>query len=371
MSQISNDKRRKPTFPQLNMSDRKSKNVTLKDIADRLGFSAMTVSRALSGKANLVSPETAKLCREAAREMGYQPNLMARSLRGEQLSTIVMFAEHISSHHYLAELVDYVSRSIERRKYGVISCQSITSFHQALRNFRLAGAVVIAPPEEFYADPFGERMFGVHYQAPTVLIHSAVEQNVFNEVSPDIAAFSFHAACHLLELGHQHLGYLGGPRAEDEPKWFALRRSGIELALKEYGLTGQRLHQQACWDATMGPAAIQQLLTRWPETTGVMCINDEIAIAAISGAQEMRLEVPGHVSIIGSNDIMLAGYFRPALTTLKIDIRAMAETALDLLFDEISERREVSGREPIKIKLPANLIVRNSTAPPAPQRVTA
>lgn len=346
------------------MNDRKSKNVTLKDIADRLGYSAMTVSRALSGKANLVSPETAKLCRETAREMGYQPNLMARSLRGEQLSTIVMFAEYISSHHYLAELVDYVSRSIERRKFGVISCQSIGSFHQALRNFRLAGAVVIAPPEEFYSDPFGEQMFGVHYQAPTVLIHSAVEQSLFNEVSPDIVNFNYHAACHLLELGHRYIGYLGGPRAEDEPKWFSLRRKGIEKALAEYNLPAQRLRQQACPDASLGPAALQQLLTRWPETTGVMCINDEIAIAAITGAQEMQLVVPRDVSIIGSNDIKLAGFFRPALTTLGIDIRGMVETALDLLFDEISDRREVSGREPIKIKLPANLIVRDSTAPP-------
>lgn len=346
------------------MTDKKIKAITLKDIADKLGMSAMTVSRALSGKANLVSPETARLCRETAKQMGYSPNLMARSLRGEQLNTIVMFAEYISSHHYLAELVDYVSRSIERRKYGVISCQSITSFHQALRNFRLAGAVVIAPPEEFYHDPFGERLFGVHYQAPTVLIHSAVEQTLFNEVSPDIPSFSYHAACHLLELGHRHLGYLGGPRAEDEPRWFELRRRGLERALAEFDLTPNNLRQQACPDASLGPAALQQLLTRFPETTAIMCINDEIAISAITGAQEMRLTVPGELSVVGSNDIKLASFFRPALTTLGIDIRGMVETALDLLFDEISDRREVAGREPIKIRLPANLIVRDSTAPP-------
>ncbi|RIK68571.1 MAG: hypothetical protein DCC65_02960 [Planctomycetota bacterium] len=347
------------------MSEKRIKAVTLKDIADKLGMSAMTVSRALSGKANLVSPETARLCRDTAREMGYAPNLMARSLRGEQLNTIVMFAEYISSHHYLAELVDYVSRSIERRKYGVISCQSMSSFHQALRNFRLAGAVVIAPPEDFYRDPFGERLFGVHYQAPTVLIHSAVEQSVFNEVSPDISSFCYHAACHLLALGHRHLGYLGGPRAEDEPRWFELRRRGFEKALAEFNVSPGNLRQQACPDASLGPAAIQQLLTRFPETTAVMCINDEIAIAAITGAHEMRLKVPGDLSIVGSNDIKLAGFFRPALTTLSIDIRGMVETALDLLFDEISERREVAGREPIKIRLPANLIVRDSTAPPS------
>ena len=72
------------------MPNGKMKNVTLKDVAKRVGVSAMTVSRALSAKAHLVNPETAKRCRKVAAEMGYVPNLMARSLRGEQLNTIVI-----------------------------------------------------------------------------------------------------------------------------------------------------------------------------------------------------------------------------------------------------------------------------------------
>lgn len=344
--------------------ERRLKQVTLKDVAEKLGISAMTVSRALSGKEHLVSPETVQRCKEAAQEMGYLPNLMARSLRGEQLNTVVLFAEHISSHHYLAELVDAASHSIERRKFSVISCQSINSFHQTLRNFRLAGAVVIAPPEEFYKDPFGERTYGQLHHSPTVLIHSAAEQNIFNEVSPDITGFCYHAACHLLELGHREIGYLGGPRAEDEPRWFELRRRGIERALTEFDVPRTNLHHQACPDASLAPAALQQLLTRWQGTTAVMCINDEIALASVVGAKEMHLNVPEHLSVVGSNDIKIAQYFRPTLTTLSIDLRGMVETALDLLFDEISDRREVSGREPIKIRLPANLIVRDSTGPP-------
>ena len=80
------------------MPERKIKNVTLRDIAERVGVSAMTVSRALSGKEDLVNAETVRRCREAGEALGYVPNLMARSLRGERLNTIVMFAEFISSH---------------------------------------------------------------------------------------------------------------------------------------------------------------------------------------------------------------------------------------------------------------------------------
>jgi len=344
--------------------ERKPKNVTLRDVARHLGLSAMTVSRALSDKSHLVSDETARRCREAAERLGYVPNLMARSLRGEQLNTIVMFAEYISSHHYLAQLVDVVSRSIEARHFGVISCQSLRSYHQALRNFKLAGAVVIAPPEEFYKDPFGENLAGPHRRDPTVIIHSAVEQNLFNEVSPDIATFNYHAACHLIELGHRYIGYIGGPRAEEEPHWFGLRRRGIEKAFAEHQVPMANLRHQACADASLGPAALKQLLTRAPQTTAIMCINDEIAISAVVGAADMGLRVPHDLSVIGCNDIKLASFFRPTLTTLAIDIRGMVETTLDLLFDEMQDSRAGVSRPPIRIKLPANLIVRDSTGPP-------
>jgi DNA-binding LacI/PurR family transcriptional regulator len=347
------------------MADRRIKTVTLRDVARRAGVSAMTASRALSRRAYLVSPETAQRCREAALELGYVPNLMARSLRGEELHTIVMFAEHISSHHYLAELVDIVARSIERRRFGVISCQSIGSLHQALRNFKLAGAVVIAPPEEFYARSPGNPPIEPGHRKTTILIHSAIEQETFNEVSPDIFTFNHSAAQHLLDLGHEHLGYLGGPRSEDEPRWFTLRWRGIEKALAGHDLPAGNLRHQACPDANLAPAALQQLLSRAPATTGVLCINDEIAIGAIAGAEQMGLRVPKDLSIIGCNDIELARFFRPSVTTVSIDIRSLVETALDLLFDQIHRREAEEPDKPVKIKLPASLVVRESSGPPS------
>ena len=346
------------------MPERRTKDVTLRDVAKRVGVSAMTVSRALSASDILVNPETAKLCRQVAEEMGYIPNLMARGLRGEKLNTIVMLAEFISSHHYLAELVDVVSRAIEHRKLSVISCQSIGSFHKAMGSFKLAGAVVIAPPESFFADPFGQSRGRAKHGEPLVIIHSAFEQDRFNEVSPDIVGFTRQAAGHLLDLGHQHLGFLGGARPEDERHWFDLRRGGIEETLRGRGLPPSNLWHQPCPDADLAPTSLQQLLTRAPETTGIMCINDEIAIAAMAGARKMGRRVPQDLSFVGCNDVQLARFFEPPITTLKIDIRSMVETALDVLFDEMRERQPAAAGKPVKLKLPARLIVRESTVPP-------
>ena len=115
------------------MANSRGSQVTLKDIAERVGVSAMTVSRALSGKEDMVNRNLVERIRRVASELGYTPNLMARSLRGEQLPTLVVFAEFISSHQYLAELVDAVARSIEQRQFSVIACQSSQSLLQALR----------------------------------------------------------------------------------------------------------------------------------------------------------------------------------------------------------------------------------------------
>jgi LacI family transcriptional regulator len=347
--------------------DRKMKNVTLRDVAKRVGVSAMTVSRALSGKEHLVGADTAQRCREVADEMGYVPNLMARSLRGEQLNTIVMLAENISQHHYLARLVDEVSQAIEARQYGVISCQSLSSYRQALRNFKLAGALVIAPPEAFFRHSLADGR-AASTGTPVVLIHSAVEQDCHHEVSPDIEQFSFPAAQHLVEHGHRHLGYLGGPTAEQEPTWFELRRRGIARALSAAGLPPGNICQEACAEPDRVTGALQKMLTLSPQTTGIICINDEIAISAIHCAPAIGKEVPRDLSIVGCNNIQLASLFRPSVTTIAIDIRSMVAAALDLLFEEIRRGGEAEDhRPPVKIKLPASLIGRLSTGP-APGR---
>lgn len=336
---------------------------TLKMIASRVGVSAMTVSRALSDKSNMVNRKLVERIKQVAEELGYKPNLMARSLRGEQLPTVVVFAEFISSHQYLAELVDAVSRSIEQRKYSVIACQSSTSLLETLRQFKLAGAIILAPPETLFYDDRGRPDCKIQISEPALVIHSAVEQRFFNEVSPDVADGAFQAATHLVGLGHRKIGFLGGADPRAEPLWFAKRRTGIEKALA--GGSGSRnLHYQPCPNADLAPAALQQLLRADADITGLICLNDEMAVAAIHGAHAMGLKVPKDLSVVGGNDIRLARFFRPALTTLAIDVHALVETGLNVLWEEIRRGPRAALANPIKVLQKCQLIVRESTAKP-------
>jgi DNA-binding LacI/PurR family transcriptional regulator len=344
----------------------KSDRVTLRDIAEQVDVSVMTVSRALSGRDNLVRPETARRIRRAAAELGYVPNLAARSLRGEQLPTLAMFAEYISSHHYLAELVDRTARAIEARKFGVICCQSVTGLVQALQEYHLSGAVIIAPPESLLYDETGHPAPPIPVRTPIVLLHSAIEQAIYHEVSPDIEQMAYLAADHLLDLGHRHLGWLGGPAPELEPHWFSLRRAGLTRAFRGRGLSHQSIAFQPCADVELAEGALQQLVRRSPPVTGVLCINDELAVAAAAGAARLGMRVPLDVSIVGSNDVRWARYFSPRPTTIRIDVRALVESGLNLLFDALHGRLPEADSGRMKIKLAPELILGESTGPPPP-----
>lgn len=336
--------------------------VTLKDIAHEVGVSAMTVSRALSGKHDLVNAETVHRVKEVADRLGYSPNLLARSLRGAHLPTVVVFAEFISAHHYLAELSDFVTRQIESRGYSVITCQSSKSLLDVLRQFHLAGGVILAPPESLFFDAKGRPQNHLDIHEPLVLIHSAVEQPFLNEVSPDIQDAAFQAAQHLLSLGHRRLGFIGGPPLDAEPQWFRLRETGLLAALRAAGLGPAALTYQPCLSPEMASTALQQLLHQHPEITGLIAINDEQAVAAIHGAREMGLAVPKKLSVVGSNDIRLARFFQPALTTLGVDVQALVESGLNLLFDDIRLHRTGRPERPMHVKQKCQLIVRDSTA---------
>ncbi|MEE8170692.1 MAG: LacI family DNA-binding transcriptional regulator [Phycisphaerae bacterium] len=346
------------------MTRRHGANVTLKDIAERIGVSAMTVSRALSGKDNLVNARTVRRIRDVADELGYTPNLLARSLRGERLPTIVVFAEFISAHHYLAELMDVVARSIEEHAHGVITCQSSNSLLAALKQFHLSGGVILAPPESLFYDDKGRPVNQIRVQEPIIVIHSAVEQQFLNEISPDLADAAFQAARHLLNLGHRRLGFLGGPAPDEEPHWFQKREEGIRKAMAARDLQDGTLRFQPCPNATAAPAALQHLMRNDPGITALICLNDEIAIAAIHGAQELGRRIPEDLSVVGSNDIRLARFFRPALTTVAIDVHALVENGLGILFEEIRQggRPQPTG-EPVKVLQKCELIIRESTAP--------
>lgn len=338
------------------------KRVTLRDVAARAGVSVMTVSRALSGKPKSVSPTTLEKCRTAAAELGYVPNLLARSLRGEHLNTFCMFAEFIASHHYLAECVDIASREIEQRHQTVILCQSLHAFQHAIRSFNLNGALVIAPPESFYDDPFGNNTLGPCAAPATVLLHSAIHQQRFSEISPDLEDMSYRCADHLLKLGHRHLAYFGGPRAADEPHWYALRERGMHRAMREHGVPASYLFHQQCTSIDTAPLYVRQMLATNPGTTGVICLNDDIAIAAIHALQEMGKRVPADISILGCNNLAVSRYFRPSISTFEFDIRGMVQIALDLLIDEMETHRDDNHR--VRSIHPGNLVIRESTARP-------
>ncbi|MFO0972381.1 MAG: LacI family DNA-binding transcriptional regulator [Phycisphaerae bacterium] len=335
--------------------------IKLADIARRAGVSAMTVSRVLSGRDELVRPDTARRVRKAAVSLGYLARTAPRAAR-PAIPVIAVYAESISRKQYLAELVDVATRAIEERKHGAAVCHTAAALSLALQQFNPVAALVLAPSDGWLTGdahlPSSARPAAV----PTVVVHSPAEQATHHEVSPDVEAMACQAADHLLRLGHVELAYLGGPPPEVEPNWFELRRRGLTRALFEHGLRHAPLDQQPCLEAPLADAAVQQLLRRRPKVSGLLCDSDEIAVAAIAAARRMRLRVPEDLSVVGCGDVKWARCVVPSLSTIAIDTRTLVDTALGMLFDLLRRQIAPSGA-PLKIRLPTQLVPRDSSGP--------
>jgi DNA-binding LacI/PurR family transcriptional regulator len=106
---------------------------------------------------------------------------------------------------------------------------------------------------------------------------------------------------------------------------------------------------------------MQQLWRRDPRITGVICLNDELGVAVIDGARRLGKVVPRDLSVVGSNDLKMARFYNPAITTVRINIDALVDTGLNLLFDEIN--LGTPSQKPVKMLQKCELIIRESTGP--------
>jgi DNA-binding LacI/PurR family transcriptional regulator len=173
------------------------------------------------------------------------------------------------------------------------------------------------------------------------------------------------AVAHLAELGHRQIAYLGL-----YPDWIGAqeRLAGYCAGLEGCGLA----IRQELIEATLkgvnpnrGYDGMSRLLTRRPETTAVVCYNDNLAMGAVRYLEEVGLQVPADVSVVGFDDISIQLGFHPALTSVGVDRHAMGARAMQFLMEQIDVKAdEDEEREPVHETFPVCLVARESTAPP-------
>lgn len=327
--------------------------VSLRDVAARSGVSFQTASKVLNGRSGVVSDSTRERILQAAAELGYVPNAMARGLVRQASVTVGVVADDFAD-LAVSQFVLAAQRAAASRGHAALisSVHANIDAEQAVRTlleYRVDGILVAAPSLE--DDPGLGAV--VRSRLPVVSFNRihGVEVPV---IGSDHGATGSLAAEHLLGLGHRRIATITGTRTR---KVVQARMRGFRAALRAANVTlPERRIVEGDWTYGGGWAAAHRLLDADPAVTAIFVHNDTMAVGVLKALHERGLNLPADCSVVGCDDLSFAGYLVPPLTTVRIPFQETGERAAALLVDRIG------GKEiPARNLLPVELVVREST----------
>jgi LacI family transcriptional regulator len=329
---------------------------TIEDVAARSGVSTATVSRVLSGSVP-ARPETRERVLTAARELDYRPSGVARALKRQETRTLGLLITDIANPFY-PQIVRSVEEAAHERGYGIVLCNAgddpdrELAYLELLLERRVDGIIVASSRAS-------RRMVeGFHRSAvPVVLVNSGAAGSGLPSIDTAHRHGARAAAEHLLHLGHRRIGHISAPgwNAAAAP-----RLAGVRDALRHAHLDADELLvAEGDGHVEGGARACGQLIAEGG-VTAIACYNDLSAIGALRALRSAGLRVPRDVSVVGFDDIEMASWTDPPLTTIRQPTARMGRWAVAQLTDADSADR----LEPAVVHLEPELVVRGSTAPP-------
>ena len=332
-------------------------SVSLKFLAEHLGLSPATVSLVInrSPSAKSIPHRTQDRIREAARQLNYRPNFVARSLRAQRSFTIGVVVPEISE-GYAALVMSGIEDHLlqEGYFYFVVSHRHRTDlleeYPRLLQQRAVEGLIAVDTPCQS----------GAHIPVVAVSGHREV-QGVTNLVLNHTRAAQL-ALEHLAELGHRKIAFIRGQEFSSDTKvrWEAVCGAAKALGLEIFDRLAVQLVGESS-SPELGYKATQKLLAAPEPFTALFAFNDISAIGAIRALREAGRRVPEDVSVVGFDDIQSAAYQNPGLTTVRQPLREMGVTAAETLLRRINAPKK--SPYPKTITIEPELVVRGSTAP--------
>jgi LacI family transcriptional regulator len=329
--------------------------VTSKDIARRLRISQSTVSRALRGDPR-VAADTAARVLEAARRMNYAPNLAARSLITRRTGTVGVVVGDITNPFY-PELLDILHNELAIAGYRTIlfNEQTDASLEQhvgeLVNGFAVDGLLYVSATLDAPLPGHGAR------EVPLVLVNRYVDAAPVDTVVSDNHRGGGLVAAAMVECRHRRIALIAGPEntttSRDRERGFReqLASSGVRFdeTLRRVGQFSHASGYQWCLD----------LLAGEPRPTAIFAANDVIAFGALDAARRVGVRVPEELSIVGFDDIDMAGWEGFNLTTVRQPLAEMGRAASNLLLERIASDGELPPRRRV---FPVGLVQRDTLA---------
>ncbi len=335
------------------MSPVPSRRVTSRDVAARAGVSQATVSLVLSGAPQgRIGPAARERVLRAARDLGYEPNLVARSLvQGRSFAIGVIVPSFRDP--FFADAIAGAQRVAREEGYAVILAEAdetaVESTVAMLRGRQIDGVLI---------DAVGAALVSAPALNGLTVVSIDDASGPWPSVTSDAEEAGRLAARHLLDLGHRACAFLG-PLTEAHA--FRLRERGFTQALRAADATPTSdCVRRVPATAAGGRAGMDALLALHPRPTAVFCANDLIALGALKACVRAGLRLPEQMSIVGCDDIEGAELVTPELTTIALRPRELGARAARMLLQAIAGREVPKRPKALDVKL----VVRGTTAPP-------
>ncbi|MBI3476005.1 MAG: LacI family DNA-binding transcriptional regulator [Acidobacteria bacterium] len=326
----------------------------IRDVAEHAGVSKSTVSRVLN-ESSLVDHDTRRRVLESARKLNYYRNANAQRLaRGGRSDFFGLLISDIENPVF-PEMVKSFETAAAAKGYDLFLCatnynadRTRAAVRKMIENGVRGAAIMTSSATEEIANELAARQIAV------VVVDLEVTRRHISSIMIDYAGGLGEAFEHLAQLGHEKVAFLAGP--DDRRSARRYRENVISASHK------QKLHMQQIveCDQTLegGRAAVWKLAGEPEPPTALICINDLAAIGAMSALREMGMRVPEQVSVVGCEDIYMARFVNPPLTTVKLDRKCLGMMAFEIL-ERMSQSKQRKGTETL---LQTTLVVRGSTA---------
>ena len=325
----------------------------LLDIARDAGVDPSVVSRVLNNKPDLaVRPETRERVIAAAARLNYRPNSAARSLRTAKGASIGLLVPGLYNNAYAEIAAGAEQRALATGYLLAVVTGSLIERISMLAS-RVDGALIATATRD-------ESMVAAVHEAgiPMLLVNRHEPLLGLPSVTVDDEAGAAMATRHLLSLGHTRIAHIAGPQNTDTAR---RRLAGFELALSQRGVVpANEWIVEVPYSEAGGYTAAGALLSGRERPTAILASTVPVAIGAMSQIRKLGLEIPRDISIVGYDDVDLAMYLDPPLTTVRMPLREMGSYAVDLLVSLMGGR---DVRE-IVLDISPELVVRASCAPP-------
>ena len=329
--------------------------VTIKDVAREAKVSVASVSRALNGHGG-VTAETLERIREVAARLRYIPHGAARSLITRRTHTIGALLPDLYG-EFFSELIrgiDLAARTHGLQLLVSSSHDGAAEAAAALRAMqgRVDGLLVMSP----HADAAFLRQ-NLPVGLPTVLMNTVLERDDYAALSVDNAGGARLVVEHLLGTGYRRIAFIQGPAGNHD---VAERERAYRDALAENVPDVAPIVLPGEFDEASGYRAGQQLAAMQPRPDAVFAANDMMAIGCMAAIREAGLRIPEDIAVAGFDDVPMARYVSPALTTAGVRIAELGKAALEQLAAQIDGNGD--GTPHAHVRIPAELVVRASTA---------